>query len=158
MRLLKYREQLVHLPDFKLGMAGFYKMDAVHKFSGKVRPLTPWFPNLLLTNGLNNIASQANWLTYCRVGSNNTAPDVSDTSLYTQVAYTNTTVSNTTAARASAPYFGYRQTTYRFAQGDFSGDNLQEVGVGWGTTGSNTTAARASAPYFGYPMIVTGKR
>lgn len=155
MRLLKYRDQLIHLPRYQIGMAGFYKMDAVHKFSGKVRPLTPWFPNLLLTNGLNNIASQANWLTYCRAGSNNTAPDVSDTALYNQLAYTSNIVSDTTAARSSAPYYGYRQITYRFAQGDFSGDNLQEVGVGWGTTGSTLVSRALPINEFGESIAPT---
>jgi len=37
--------------------------------------------------------------------------------------------------QSSAPYFGWRRKTWRFAQGAAAG-NLSEVGVGWATSGS----------------------
>lgn len=155
MRLLKYKDQLIHLPTYRIGMAGFYKFHALHKFSGHYRELTPWFPNILLTNGLNNIPSQADWMQYCRVGSANNAPAVTDTSLYSQVASTNSTESDTTAARASSPYYGYRQVTYRFPQGSFSNDNIQEVGVGWGSTGSTLVSRALPINEFGESITPT---
>jgi hypothetical protein len=131
------------MPTHRYGIAGFFRMDAIHKFSGKRREVAPWFPNLALTNGLNYMGSNGGFMDYCQVGTANNTPNVSDTGLYSWLAGTNNlkSGSSTYAARSTTPYYGYRQKTWRFTAGTATG-NIQEVGVGWGSSGA-TLLSRA---------------
>jgi hypothetical protein len=92
-------------------------------------------PNKLLTAGLNVLATQSGWMSYCQVGSGLNQPLASDTALQTHVAGTSTIQDDNYGAQASVPYFGWRRRTYRFAQGVAAG-NLNEVGIGWATSGA----------------------
>lgn len=111
---------------------GRFKIEAV-KADGSRRLLADWFDNLVTDTGLNLIGTSTSWLTNCFVGSGNTAPANSDTSLVSLVA-TAANVTNTSAAAAgSSPYFGTRSKTFRFAIGTATG-NLSEIGVGPAST------------------------
>jgi len=111
-----------------VGVEGRFKMEAIRP-DGRRRLLCDWQKNLITNTGMDNIGNTNNWIKYCFVGTNNTTPTVSDTSLGTQVASTLTVQSNTVGVNGTSPYYGYYQRVFRFAQGDAAG-NLTEVGVG----------------------------
>lgn len=89
----------------------------------------PWFNNLILNQGLNLMASNDNYLTWCHVGTGTTAEVVGNTALETFLAATQSTQSSTASAQGSAPYYGKRTTVKRFAEGAAEG-NVSEVGFG----------------------------
>lgn len=114
--------------------AGWFKIEAIRP-DGTRRVLADWFPNLILDGGLDRMGANANYLSWCQVGSGSTAPVAAQTALVNRIAGTNTVQASSTGAQASAPYYGWARRTYRFAQGVAAG-NLSEVGVGWATSGS----------------------
>lgn len=128
----KYREIIVPM-RIPIGIRGFYKIEAVDKFSGKRRVLADWFPNLITTLGGNLLGNIQAYLGTCAVGAGNTAPALGDTALQSLVASTVTTNFNNRAAQSAPPYFGSTTIQYNFAAGVATG-NLSEVGVGLNTT------------------------
>lgn len=114
-------------------MAGRYKIEAIRP-DGRRRLCADWFPNLITDIGLDRFGN-ADWRTYCQVGSGNSTPTVGDTGLQTLVAATSTKNSELTSTQPSSPYYGSRTIVYRFATGVAAG-NLSEVGVGWASAGS----------------------
>jgi hypothetical protein len=114
--------------------SGYYKIEAI-KPDGSKRLLADWFPNLITDLGLDRMGNNADWLTYCQVGSGSTEPNVDDTALVTRVAGTNTRSANTGSIQSSSPYYVAQTNTYRFAAGVATG-TLAEVGIGWASTGS----------------------
>lgn len=92
-------------------------------------------PNKLLTNGLNQLATQSGWLSCCQAGSGTSQPVAGDTALESYVAGTSTIVQDDTGAQSERPYYLWRRRTFRFAQGAAAG-NLNEVGIGWSTSGA----------------------
>ncbi len=83
------------------------------------------------------MATQASWLTHCHVGRGSTPPTATDTQLEDFVVATATVVANSDSTQGSAPYFGWRRKTFRFAVGaGHGGQNLSEAGIGWNTAGS----------------------
>lgn len=118
------------------GLQGYMRVQ-IRRPDGRVRWDSGFFPNRILNNGRNNMATQANWLTNCHVGTGSTVPTSTDTQLEAFVVQTSTVVSNTDGTQGSAPYYGWRRKTFRFAQGaGHGGQNLSEAGIGWSTTGS----------------------
>ena len=81
-------------------------------------------------------------MTFCHVGTGNTAPSVSDTALQTFVASTSTVVTNTTSVQGTAPYYGSRVTTFRFGTGVAAG-NIAELGICHVGTSSGPLFSRA---------------
>lgn len=114
--------------ELKTALAGRYKIEAV-KADGSRRLLADWFDNLITDNGLNAIGHGADWFTGCSVGSGNTAPANSDTSLVSLVATTTTITTTTGANSGGLPWFGSQTVVYRFPIGSATG-NLSEVGIG----------------------------
>lgn len=114
--------------------AGWFKIEATRP-DGTRRVLADWFPNLILDGGLDRMGANSDYLNWCQVGSGSTAPVATQTALVNRIAGTNTQQASVNGAQASAPYYGWRRLTYRFAQGVAAG-NLSEVGVGWDSTGS----------------------
>jgi hypothetical protein len=136
------KELFVPIP-VSFGIKGFFKLQTINKFSGLVTSDTGWMPNLLLTSGRNELAKQATWLAWCHVGTDGTPPVAGNTQLGQFIDSTNNIVSNVPGTQGSAPYYGWRRKTFRFAaQGLVGGENISEVGVGWGSTGS-TLVTRA---------------
>jgi hypothetical protein len=136
-------------------VGGFFKMEA-RKLDGSVRPLTGWFPNLVTDVGLNRIG-QGSYLNACHVGTNNTAPANSNTSLAGYVAGTTTSVSGSNGAQATAPYYGWKRKTFRFGIGAATG-NLSEVGVATAAANGGSTVLFSRAlilDEFGDPTTVT---
>jgi hypothetical protein len=127
----KYRDVIVPLQT-TAGMRGRYKIEAVQP-DGRRRLLADWFPNLITNLGLDQLGNNGAWQTLCAVGSGNTAPAFTDTSLQTLVGTTNNNTVFTQTSSSSSPYFGTTSLTYRFAAGVATG-NLSEVGVGVSAT------------------------
>jgi hypothetical protein len=92
------------------------------------------FPNLITNAGLDRMAENQDWMTWCQVGSGSTAPAVTDGAMANRIAGTSTLGVNVSGSQSSAPYFTWRRNTYRFAQGVATG-NLSEVGIGWLSAG-----------------------
>lgn len=113
---------------------GWYKFEAVRP-DGTKRLLADWFPNLITDAGLERMAGNGDWMRYCQVGSGNTAPNVLDTALANRIAGSDTQQASINGAQAEEPYFCWRRTTIRFAEGVAAG-NLSEVGMGWASSGS----------------------
>ena len=140
----------------KVGLKGLIRFKTLNKFSGKITQDTGWFPNLILNNGLQNIAVQSNFLTSCQVGTNNSAPDSNQTSLQGYLAGTSNIVEDLHGQQSTtAPYYGYRRLTYRHSAGTVAA-NLSEVGIGWGTTGDTLLSrARIVDPITQLPTTIT---
>lgn len=122
-------------------VAGRFKFEALridaagNEIAGSRRVLADWFDNLITDNGLELFGSSDTYLSYCQVGSGSTAPANGDTALVSRIAGSNTKNATASGAQASAPYFGWRRNTYRFAEGVATG-NIAEVGVGAAAAGN----------------------
>lgn len=142
-----------------VGMKGFMRLQCWRPdpILHRCRIDTGWFPNKILDAGRNQMAQRNDWMLRCQVGTNNTAPLATDTGLLGYVAGTSTIQADNFGAQGSAPYYGWRQRTFRFAVGAGHGaQNLKEAGVGWATTGA-TLISRALIvdPLTQLPTVVT---
>lgn len=106
------------------------------------RVLADWFENTLLDSGRNRMGSNSDWLNACQVGTDNTAPQATDTGLLGYVAGTSSVQETISSAQASSPYYGWKQRRYRFSVGSTAA-NLSEVGVGWSTSSGAFLVSRA---------------
>ena len=93
------------------------------------------FDNIITNAGLDRVGQAGDWMSACQVGTGNATPQATDTGLQVFRAGSTTINASVGGAQGSAPFFGWRRTTYRFAAGVATG-NLSEVGVGWASTGS----------------------
>lgn len=121
---------------FQSRVGGFFKLEAVRP-DGRRRVLADWFPNLITDVGLNRMAS-GGYLNACHVGTASTAPTVLDTALLGYVGGTTTIQSSSYGAQTSAPYYGWKRITYRFAVGAATG-NLAEVGIATAAANGGST-------------------
>jgi len=152
--LIMPQKEIIVPARLQVELKGFLRLRTINKYSGKCRIDTGWFPNKLLTSGMNAMAD-LNFMSACQVGTNGTAPSASDTSLLGHHAGTST-ITVTAEGRSSAvPYFGWKRKTFRFAAGTVAA-NLSEVGVGWGTSGSTLISrARILDPILQTPTTIT---
>jgi hypothetical protein len=138
-------------------LKGFYRVQTRNKFSGKVTQDTGWYENTLLTSG-RNIMADFDFMTHCQVGTDNTAPNVNDTSLQSYHTGTGTIVSALTGQAATPPYYGWKRKVWRFPIGSVAAI-LKEVGVGWadGSVDPSTLISRALIldPILQTPTTVT---
>lgn len=115
---------------------GLFKM-TVRKADGSIKQETDWIPNLITNAGLEQIGT-GSWFAACHVGTNNTAPAVTDTALGGFVAGSNTLQADDTGSSSSSPYYGWRRKTFRFAAGAAAG-NLSEVGIASAASNGGST-------------------
>lgn len=89
----------------------------------------------MITNGgLERMGDNADWLTWCQVGSGSTTPSETDTGLVNRIAGTNSNSQQSEQGTSPiAPYYCFRRKTFRFAEGVAAG-NISEVLVGWLST------------------------
>lgn len=140
-RIMKYKDLEQRAPSIiTAGVSGWFKLEAIRP-DGRVRPLTGWFPNLVLDNGLNSIGTTYQ-LSACQVGTSNIAPTVAQTGLQGYLAGTTTVMEGTNGQQTSAPYYGWARLRYRFGLGVATG-NINEVGVGPGRLSSDPLWSRA---------------
>lgn len=113
-----------------------------------------WSNNLILDAGLNRMGDTTSaWVNYCHVGTDNTVPTVSDTGLGGWVA-SKTFTTSAYSAKGSAPYYGYKNYSYRFGQGVAAG-NLSEVSVGWSATNDSMYSRALIVDGAGDPTTIT---
>ncbi|WP_180072229.1 hypothetical protein [Acinetobacter sp. YH12200] len=99
------------------------------KKDGSIARETDWFLNKVLASGLAQM-SVGTWINRCCVGSGNSTPTSSQTSLDTLVASTTSFLTDVGVSHTTSPiYFGARRT-WRFGEGVAAG-NISEVGMGW---------------------------
>lgn len=137
--------------------AGKFKIEAVRLDSDgneiSRRTAADWFPNLITEGGLERIADQPDFISYCQVGSGSTTPNINDSALSSWVAGTTSIVASSANVAASSPYYVYARKTYRFAEGVATG-NLTEVGAAW--LSENGLFSRALIlDEFGDPTTIT---
>ena len=109
-------------------LSGQYQITVYTKDGIKFR--SKWFDNIVTDAGLNQIGI-GNFLTHCYVGSGNSTPIPTQSSLDNQVGSSTTEIfSQSAGASPTPPYHGYRNVSFRFAIGSVTG-NLSEVGIGW---------------------------
>jgi hypothetical protein len=120
------------LPDARVGIKGFYKLEAIRP-DGSKRLLADWFPNIITNIGQDQWYTNSFPPATCAVGSGNTTPAITQTALTTLVASTTTNLGSSNAFQSSAPWFTTVTTTYQFGIGVAAG-NLSEVGIGSSAT------------------------
>ena len=118
------------------------RFQTVNKFSGKITSDTGFFPNTILNDGRNIMATETYWMDHCQVGTDNTAPTQNDTTLAGYIDGTSTVMETTSGQNTSPPYYGWKRRRFRFDAGPIGGENLKEAGVGWGLSGA-TIMSRA---------------
>lgn len=118
----------------ELGLKGSYILEIGKE--NQPKRLISQFDNLILNAGLNRIASNAVFRSFCQIGTGTTQPSESDVALTTYVANTGTmsTGLNTSIAGTN-PYVIRSTMTFRFPVGSLSGEYF-ELGVGWASSGS----------------------
>lgn len=144
------------LPNPRIEVQGFFKLEAVNEETGERRLLADWFPNLILDQGLNRLglSPSAAATGYCQVGTGSTAPAVTDTQLQTFVAGTGNTQSVSESYVAGPPPYQRAVITYRFSTGAAAG-NLSEVGIGWGASGTTLFSRSLIKDGSGNPTTIT---
>lgn len=155
------KKDLIVPVNLSVGMKGFFRLQCINKFSGKITQDTGWFPNTILNAGRNVMATRSDWMNYCQVGTNGTFPVLladrqAETSLGNFFAGTSTIQTTTNGQAGSAPYYGWKRKTFRFAAGTVAAV-LQEVGVGWSAAGGSTLISRAPLldPVLQTPTTIT---
>ena len=114
-----------------VGLAGEIRMQVRHA-DGVLKSDTGWFHNTILNAGLDRMGSGA-WIQGCAVGTGNSTPTTTQTSLDNRIAYTiNLYAESKLEYVTAAPYYGQLTRIYRFGPGVAAG-NLSEVGLGWGS-------------------------
>lgn len=136
MRIWVPRLKIIEAKDLivapRVGIAGRYKLTVRPRHHlASVRRESPWFNNLILDQGLDQIGAAFNGsnLNSCSVGTGTTAPAVGDTELEALLATTTTIQTTQSTTLSSSPYGIRRTLVYRFGTGAAEG-NLTEVGVG----------------------------
>ncbi len=112
----------------KYQMQGRFKLEAT-KRDGSKRVVADWFDNLILNAGLDRIGTNQP-INGAIVGTGNTAPSNTQTSLVAQIAYSSTLQGSVSYGADGTDNYAWMRRTYRFAEGVATG-NLSEVGVGW---------------------------
>lgn len=112
-----------------IGVQAHFKCVAVNE-SGDERNLTDWFPNLVLDSGLDRM-SQGAWFTRVMVGTGNSEPLITQTTLDSFLASTTTiTEADTSRQTSASPFYYSLVTVFRFNQGVAAG-NISEIAMGW---------------------------
>lgn len=100
---------------------------------GSIKEETEPFHNLVLDSGLTRMLVGP-WITQCCVGTGNSLPVSSQSSLDTLRSSTTLNLNRTAGwDSTTTPNYIYERKTWRFAQGLAAG-NLSEVGLGWSNT------------------------
>lgn len=159
-RIWTRRPKIVETKDpivASCGIAGEFRL-RVYRPDGRCRRDTGFFPNLITNLGLNGPGNgQSSYKQAFSVGTGNTAPTFTDTSLVARVASTSAMEAEQYAAvgDTSDPdrYYSYTRT-HRFGAGAAAG-NLAEVGVTEGNTPWNCYSRALILDGGGSPTTIT---
>lgn len=135
------------------GVSGKYKV-VIHKGNPEEpTKVVDWFSNLITNQGLDAIATKGiGKFNYCKVGSGNTTPAVTDVGLVNplgSVSYSSVTYGFTT----TAPFYTWARMAYTFPPGNAVG-NISELSIGWDTTNASAFS-RALITENGSPITIT---
>lgn len=133
---------------------GWFKFETL-KVDAHGRPIeasrkvvADWFPNIILDQGLNRMGTGTSVIaTNCQVGTGNSTPIATQSSLDNRIAGTTTIQSQGETAQSASPFYRAYTFVYRFPAGTATG-TLAEVGVGWSATLAGSLFSRA--------LILTG--
>lgn len=112
-------------------ISGRFRLDVIK--CGVITKSTGWFNNLITNSGMDRVATAADYLNYCNVGSGSRAPEYNDTSLASRISYI--AASSTLASSSISGGYLILGKSYSFLNGLAAG-NVSEIGIGWNTTGS----------------------
>lgn len=139
--------------NMEVKIKGRYKIRKL--VEGEVIYESDWFENLItnagldMIGGLHGVPTTTPLATFCYVGTGTTTPSVTDTTLTTYLAETNSVSSGTQSFVSGSPSYYTNTFTYTFATGTATGI-LSEVGVGFTT---NTVGPVYTL--FSHALIVT---
>lgn len=136
------------------GLRGEYNVVVRHADGSTTE--TGWFKNLILNSGLNLLGSSSEPIKYARVGTGNSTPVVTQTSLDAQIASTASSIGGyTSRVNSGSPLYQTLYTyTLAFAQGAVVG-NITEVGIGWQQTGATLFSRALILDNLGNPTTLT---
>ena len=118
-----------------IGLKGRFKFVMQKASTGEITKETCWTDNIVLDTGLARMSvSNSIFFDKCLVGSGNSVPLVTDTSLTQFVASSTQIVNKYMSSNATTePYYLGAVIVFRFAEGVGTG-TLREVGLGWSNT------------------------
>lgn len=155
-RIKKYTDLIVSPFKTFVGTAGWYRLEARNDIDGKRRWLTPEFHNNITNYGLNLLSgNNFGMFNYCQVGSGNSPPANTDTTLQNWMASGSKT-SNSNPTNSGAPDYSNSVTlTYTFSSGAVVG-NISEIGIGVSnTSGSSLFSRELIRDASGNPTTIT---
>lgn len=127
--LPKFRE--IEVSAFKATLSGHITVDVIHARTGLIKQHLE-MRNLITDSGLNGMASSSisSLITYCAVGTGNTAPANTDTGLVAEISTrtsNNAAISDSTSYVGGSPDYHKFVRTRQFDQTQANG-NLTEIG------------------------------
>ena len=133
-------------------VSGEYSAEVRHS-DGTVTEI-PWFKNMILNSGLDDLGTMGGLRNYCHVGTGTSTPAVTQVALDAKIgAYGSAGTSTTT--QIGAPSYAWSTTLpYTFAIGAIVG-NITEVGVGQSTTGTRLYSRSRFVDGGGNPIAIT---
>ena len=122
--------------DLKLDFEGLFKIRKYKKINDKEVTTynSPWIKNLVVTAGLNALLNETKYLTHCRVGSSNIAPEPTDTDVKTLIGTeiaSNLSADNTTGNvyNTANDFYTWVRRKYLFGMGQAAGE-VRELAIG----------------------------
>lgn len=146
-----------------VGVAGIFHNVQVKRSDGTVKFETGEFANLILDQGLTRMVqldgptpgTPIACFTSCSVGTGNSSPSATQTSLDNQVANTNISELSVTAAGHNYEEgYIWSRYTYTFGLGAINNQNISELAIGWGG-GSNIFSRALIRDVEGNPTSIT---
>ena len=132
----------------KLACAGEYQVE----IPGKIR--SGWFDNLLLNQGLDNIATNSTAFRFCQVGTGSTAPAVGQTALAARVAGADSASSGIATIDTENRQW-ICTWTYTFPAGTLNNVNVSELGTGTAVSGTTLSSRALIRDNVGNPVSIT---
>lgn len=144
------------------GMSGYFKIEAFKcdstgkEIVGSRRICADWFPNLILDQGLERIATNdaVQARSFVRVGTGSSTPNDSQTGLDNQIATSNSLQDSQGGVEISPDRYVWNRRRVRFGEGVAAG-NLSEIGVGWTSSVSDTFSRALIVDSGGSPITIT---
>lgn len=142
--------------DHAFGVTGHFDLKATSP-EGASRPLAS-FPNMVLDNGINRWMvdrTLSSLMAGCSVGTSNTPPAASQTSLVSRVGHSYSAFQTETKSYVggATPYYEFK-TYIRFPAGTATG-NLSEIGMGPGNEPNNLFSRALIVDAQGNPTTIT---
>jgi hypothetical protein len=133
-------------------VSGEYSAEVRHA-DGTITEI-PWFKNLILNSGLDDLGTMGGLRNYCHVGTGTSTPAVTQVALDAKIG-TYGSYASATTTQIGAPSYAWATTLpYTFAIGAIVG-NITEVGVGATTSGTRLYSRARFTDGGGNPIAIT---